>query len=62
LLPHRRPDAVLSLFRRIDVPDAEARAVRVEADEIDLAGVARGVYQLKIFTENSVQTKKILIQ
>jgi len=31
-------------------------------NEIDLFGISRGMYQLKIVTENSVQTKKILIQ
>ena len=29
---------------------------------LDLHGVAKGIYQLKIVTENSVQTKKIIIQ
>ena len=31
-------------------------------NEIGLAGIAKGMYQLKIFTENSVQTKKVMIQ
>ena len=31
-------------------------------NDIPLTGIAKGVYQLKIFTENSVQTKKIIIQ
>jgi hypothetical protein len=29
---------------------------------LDLSGIAKGVYQLKIVTENTLQTKKILIQ
>ena len=29
---------------------------------LDLLGIAKGIYQLKIFTDNSIQTKKIMIQ
>ncbi len=47
--------------------DATGKEVRVyqlkgRSNEINLFGIARGTYQLKIFTENSVQTKKIVIQ
>ena len=31
-------------------------------NEINLAGISKGMYQLKIVTENSVQTRKIMVQ
>ncbi len=31
-------------------------------NELNLAGIAKGVYQLKIFTDHSVQAKKIVVQ
>ncbi|HMD00420.1 MAG TPA: T9SS type A sorting domain-containing protein, partial [Ferruginibacter sp.] len=47
--------------------DAMGKEVRVyklngRTNAINLSGIARGMYQLKVFTENSVETKKILIQ
>jgi len=32
------------------------------SNTLDLAGIAKGTYQLMIFTENSVHTQKIIIQ
>ena len=47
-----------------DATGKEAQVFQLKGrdNEINLAGIARGMYQLKIFTENSVQTKKIMIQ
>jgi hypothetical protein len=47
--------------------DAEGKLVRSFALRgrdiiLDLSGIAKGIYQLKIVTDNAVQTKKIIIQ
>lgn len=37
-------------------------ALQGRSNTLNLAGIAKGVYQLKIFSENAVKTEKILIQ
>lgn len=32
------------------------------SNELDLSGIAKGIYQLKIFTDNTIYTEKILVQ
>ena len=32
------------------------------SNDLDLSGIAKGIYQLKIFTDNTIHTEKILIQ
>ncbi len=47
--------------------DAAGKMIRVftltgRSNTLDLAGIAKGTYQLRIFTENSMHTEKIIIQ
>ena len=47
--------------------DAAGKIIRAfklqgRSNTLDLAAIAKGIYQLKIFTDNSVHTEKILIQ
>jgi hypothetical protein len=47
--------------------DAEGRTIRAyklngRSNSIDVSGIAKGTYQLRIFTENSMHTEKIIIQ
>ena len=47
--------------------DAAGRLIKLftlkgRSNTLDVSGVAKGTYQLKIFTENATQTEKIIIQ
>ncbi|MEP7255373.1 MAG: S8 family serine peptidase [Ferruginibacter sp.] len=47
--------------------DAAGKKIRTfklqgRSNTLDLSGIAKGIYQLKVFTDNAVHTEKILIQ
>jgi len=47
--------------------DAAGKTIRTfklqgQSNTLNLTGIARGIYQLKIFTENAVHAEKIVIQ
>ena len=42
--------------------EVKAYQLKGRTNEINVTGISPGMYQLKIFTENSVQTKKIMVQ